>query len=235
MAPQRSSNSRLLIGFLLVLIGCYLLLNNFDLVPFRLPPYFFSWQMILIILGLIIMGTRENKGGGVTLVLIGVIFLIPEVFDVSFNEILQFWPLIFVIIGLGILLRYNKEKKITNYSARVLEADYIDDAAVFASNRRTVNTNFFKGGRVTAIIGGSRIDLTQAALAEGKYEIDVFVLLGSVEIIVPNDWNVRNDVNAIAGDFKDKRTYHTPYHAQADRQLFLKGITILGNGEIKSP
>lgn len=234
-----STKSRFLIGLILVAAGIYLLLNNFNIVPFSLPSYFFSWQALLILIGLIIVGTREQKGGGITLIIVGVVFLIPEVFDVSWEDLLLFWPLVFVFIGLSILLRRGREKKTTDHAVAPLQAtdytDYIDEDATFSSSYRQVVSDSFRGGRVTAIFGSARIDLTQARLSEGRYELDIFVLFGSVELRVPNDWNISNQASTVLGGLFDKRKYHVPYDPQASRQLLLKGNVIVGSGELRSP
>lgn len=236
MPANRSVGSRLIIGLLLVLVGVYLLLNNFDLIPFTLPHYVFSWQTLLILIGLVIVGTREHKGGGITLIIIGVIFLLPEIFYVSFDDILMFWPLVFVIIGISILLRRNREKKKIDYpESPGFDTDYIDDTAIFGSSHKIITSDYFKGGHITAILGSARVDLTHAELAEGKYEIDVFSLFGSIEVIIPNNWHVKNQVDTVLGTFTDKRAYHVHYNPQATRQLLIKGIAILGSGEVKSP
>lgn len=228
----RSTDSRLIIGLLFLVLGIYFLLNNFDLIPFSLPYYLVSWQTLLIVIGLLIVATSEKKGGGITLIAIGGAFLLSDIFNISFwNLIRQFWPLILVIIGISLLIRRNQEKK------RIKEAsalDIIDESAVFGSNEKIVTSDYFQGGRITSIFGSSAINLTNCHLANGVQIIDVFVLFGAAEIVVPSNWNVKVDVSPILGGFEDKRRFHETYSPEASQQLIIRGQVIMGGGEIRS-
>lgn len=233
------TKGRLLIGFILVLIGVYLLLHNFGLVPFTLPSALFSWPSLLILIGLVMVGTKESKSGGFTLMLIGIVFLLPKLFYVTMDEILQFWPLIFVFIGIGILVRHNREKKKDHkiaYTGAAGEAtDYVDETAIFSSTRKVIISDYFKGGNITAVAGSVTIDLAGARLAEGNYTFSLFVLLGSVDIIVPNDWNASNQSEAILGKAIDSRRHHMAFNPGISKQLRVTGSTILGNSKLTSP
>ena len=116
MANSRGADPRLIVGLLFLLLGLYFLLNNFGLVPFELPDFMTSWQVFLILIGLLLLASRERRGGGAILVIVGVVFLLPEFFDVSVREIVrQFWPLAFVVIGIILLFRRSQEKKKIDY------------------------------------------------------------------------------------------------------------------------
>jgi predicted membrane protein len=229
----RSTDSRLIIGLLFLLLGIYFLLNNFDLIPFSLPYYLVSWQMLLIAIGVLIIATSDKKGGGVTLVLIGAVFLLSDIFNISFwNIIRQFWPLVFVIIGVSLLIRRNQEKK------RVGEAstlEVIDESAVFGGNEKVISSDWFRGGRITSIFGANNINLINSRLADGVQVIDVFVLFGGMEIVVPSEWNVKVDVSPILGGFEDKRLFQQASSPQASQQqLIIRGQIIMGGGEIRN-
>ena len=59
--------------------------------------------------------------------------------------------------------------------------------------------------------------------------IDVFVLWGGVEIMVPPDWAVSNQVTPIMGGAEDGST-----GTQASRhRLVVKGVVIMGGVDIK--
>ncbi|MEM9676023.1 MAG: LiaI-LiaF-like domain-containing protein [Cyclobacteriaceae bacterium] len=228
----RSTDSRLIIGLLFLLLGVYFLLNNFNLIPFSIPYYLVSWQTLLIVIGVLIIATSDKKGGGITLVIIGGVFLLSDIFNISFwNIISQFWPLVFVIIGVSLLIRRNQEKKRIG-EASMLEV--IDESAVFSGNEKIVSSDWFRGGRITSIFGGNEINLMNSRLAEGVHVIDVFVLFGGMEIVVPSEWNVKVDVSPILGGFEDKRQFHQDYSPEAGQQLIIRGQVIMGGGEIRN-
>ncbi len=102
---NEKSNKRAILGVILVLIGAFLVIDNFDFFPYAIRDIFFSWEMILIVLGAILLASRENKTTGVVLILIGGFFLIPDVLHIPHDFGRIFWPMIFIFIGLAILFR----------------------------------------------------------------------------------------------------------------------------------
>jgi len=228
----RSSDSRLIIGLLFLLLGIYFLLNNFNLIPFSLPHYLISWQTLLIAIGVLVIVTSDKKGGGIILVAFGALFLISDIFYVSVWDIVQqFWPLAFVLIGISLLIRRQQEKKRLGEASSL---EVIDESAILGSNENVVTSNWFRGGRITSIFGSNEINLSGSQLAEGVQIIDVFVLFGSAEITVPNNWNVKVNASPILGAFEDKRQFSQSYSTGAGQQLIIRGQVILGGGEIRS-
>ncbi len=237
MASSRGTDSRLIVGLIFLLLGFYFLLNNFNLIPFELPDFITSWQVLLILIGLLLMVSRERRGGGIILVVVGIVFLLPEFFDVSVGEVVrQFWPLAFVIIGMVLLFRRSQEKKTTNYlDAEDSAVDYMDETSVLGSNDRLITSNHFRGGKITTIFGSNEVNLVNAQLSEGQHELDVFTLFGSTELTVPSDWNVKIDVTPMLGSFEDRRRHPTNFSADDDsKQLIIRGLVLLGSGELMS-
>ena len=241
MAGSKKPDSRFVIGFIFILIGAYLLLYNLDLLPFDLPAYILSWKTLLIAIGLLIIGTRENKGGGITLIIVGGVFLTADILNVTIGELIRevwmFWPAIFIIIGLALILRRSREKKTENaegFRPHESADDYIEVSAVLGGNNRIAYSRNFQGAKLTAILGGVDLNLMNVRLAPGRNEIDVFALFGGCTIIVPSDWNVRLDVTPIAGGFEDKRSLPQAYSPNADIELVVRGVVIFGGGEVKN-
>lgn len=146
MQPSsRTTDSRLIIGLLFLILGIYFLLNNFNLIPFRLPHYLISWQTLMIAIGLLIIGTNDKKGGGITLLVLGSAFLLSDIFDISIGDIIrQFWPLIFVIIGVTLLVRRSQgEKRMVHGTSDPLNLDFIDESAILGSNEKIVTSDAF--------------------------------------------------------------------------------------------
>ena len=232
----RTTDSRLVSGLIFLIIGIYFLLNNFNLIPFSLPHYLISWQTLLIAIGLLVIGTSDSKGGGIILVAIGSAFLLSDVLDISIGDIIrQFWPLAFVIIGISLLLRRSQEKKrLNNLENESFLLDFIDESAILGGNDKLVTSKAFRGGRITSIFGSNQINLINSRLDYGVQVIDVFVLFGAVELIVPSDWNVKVDVSPILGGFEDRRKYQQTYSPEASQQLIIRGQVILGGGELRN-
>ena len=65
--------------------------------------------------------------------------------------------------------------------------------AILGGVNRGNNSRDFRGGDLTAIIGGCEIDLRQAAI-NGEAAIDMFAMWGGIEMKVPEDWAVASRV-----------------------------------------
>ena len=78
-------------------------------------------------------------------------------------------------------------------------------------------------------MGGIELDLRQAGTENGEAVIDVFVLWGGIEITVPPDWTVSNQVTPILGGAEDKSTGTQ----QARNRLIVKGVVIMSGVDIK--
>jgi predicted membrane protein len=173
------TNRKSIFGIVLIIVGIYFLLENLDVIDFHLPWYFFTWQMLLIALGIFNLLTGNRKAA-LTLFSIGVFFFLPEFFDFDIRD---FWPILLIFIGVSFFLRNRNTP-----SSSVSEATAFDDLTLFASNEKSVTSNKFEGGKSTTMFGGTKIDLRNAELAGNEAVLDVFTMFGGTEIIVSNDW-----------------------------------------------
>lgn len=85
--------------------------------------------------------------------------------------------------------------------------------------------------KVTAIMGGGEFDLREARLSPGITELEVFALMGGVEIIIPD--GVRVDVVGMAfmGGFSTSGSSHT--EDPNAPVLRVSGTALMGGVEIK--
>src|SRR6185295_3589420 len=78
--------------------------------------------------------------------------------------------------------------------------------AVWSSFRRTSNASPFRGGDITAIMGGGQLDLRLATIPTGEEAvIDIVAVMGGVEILVPSTWEVSTPIFPFMGGVEDKR------------------------------
>lgn len=217
------------IGLVFLVIGSFMILNNLGFIPWRLRQYIFQWENILILIGAVLVISRQNVKVGVVLLALGAFFSIDHWFNI-YVSIFDLWPLVFVVAGLYIINR-SRDNKSFSPGDQAFNSDIIDDTAIFGGGDRVITTANFQGGNLTAIFGGSNIDLTSSQLAEGENVVDVFYMFGGSKIRVPQDWNVHLNVTGIFGGMSDKRTLIDP-DKYATKTLYIKGMALFGGAEL---
>ena len=228
---KERSNKRAFLGLILVMVGVVVIIANFNIFPFGLRPIVFSWPALLILIGLFFLLSREAKATGWIIILVGGIFLIPRMWhDVPWGWPELFWPALLVGLGAILITRGLTRRHEDIYDG----PDFIDDMSIFGGGDRVISTQNFKGGRVTAIFGGSKYNMMGAQLAKGRNVIDIFTVFGGCKLIIPEEWQVKVEVSAIFGGFSDKRVIRKDTPRDPSKELIIKGVAIFGGGDIVS-
>ncbi len=248
-------NGRLIAGVIILTAGLLFMLNNFNVLPFNIRHYIFSWKTLLIAIGALNLLFSHNRTAGFILITVGVAFWIPDIFMLPIHAGRFIWPLAIIAVGLFLLFkgqdskfgrRFWEDKRNPQFSDedsneasgqdRFSQDDYIDSVSIFGGGERIITSKNFKGGKMTAIFGGSAVRLHHAKLAPGRQILDVFFMFGGAEISVPADWAVKTEVVAIFGGFSDKRYLPKPENIEDNPKsvLVIKGLVIFGGGELKS-
>ncbi|CAN5206772.1 DUF5668 domain-containing protein [soil metagenome] len=217
-------------GVILVLIGVGLLARQLDL---GIPHWLVSAPMIPIAIGLFI-GARQSFrfGGWIIPIVIGAAFLLDHELDFDLRHFI--WPAVIITIGLVMIIRPRKrnwEKDFMGGSVDNTAGDYIDSSVAFGGIKKNIISKNFLGGRIENMFGGTDLNMMQADF-KGTVTIDFNVAFGGVKLLVPPQWNVRNEITAILGGVDDKR----PLVPDTDqtRVLVLKGTVMFGGVDIKS-
>ncbi len=235
----RNSN-RSLLGLVFVLIGTFLFLRFFDLIPFFVPGYLFSWKTILMVLGVVLMLSSRDKSTGLIIFLVGAAFLTGDVFGWRFRDLVRFViPAVIIIIGLSMLLPKNirggRKKEWSRFPESNLEADKLDEFNIFSGQKKSVSSKNFNGGEITCIFGGTELNFRDAVLSEGENVLEVTCIFGGCTIFVPEDWTVKFKPTAIFGGFSDERVKRNPYLvSDPNKVLIIEGVVIFGGGEVKT-
>jgi predicted membrane protein len=230
---KRSGRAHLLLGIVLMFLGLFLIADLADIVPWRMRDFIFTWQALLIFLGIIFLSNKENKGTGVILIAIGAFFLMPKFIDLPYYWRSLFWPSMLIIIGLVVIFgtRRHGGSFFGGHKKKVSSEDYLDDVAVFGGGDKNINSQQFEGGKITHIFGGSKYDFSRARLAPGTNHLELVMIFGGTKLIVPEDWDVRMEITSIFGGFSDKRV-RSRAEKETDRRIVLTGASIFGGGEI---
>ena len=232
---KAANRRKIAFGVIAIIFGVLWLLRNIGSLNPDFADYLFSWQVLLIAIGLI--GLVGNKGQGVgwsILILIGGFFLLNDIYDFSIRFQQIFWPLLVIFIGITMVLNRTIHRPGFRNYKDVSSTDILDNVAIFGGSDVKIDSQSFKGGEATAIFGGSKIDLTGARLAPGIQIIELTNVFGGNTLIIPANWNVKVEVTGILGGFKDLRPKRFDGIKNTDSTLIVKGVAIFGGGEIKS-
>ncbi len=224
------------LGVLVIAAGLLLLARNTGFLDPKVSRIIFSWEMLLVAIGVTNIFWRQSLWSGLILIGVGGFFLLVNFYHMPFSTWQIFLPAIIIIIGLQMIFGAahwkNKMRNHPIFSQSTANEDFFEDIAIFGGGERNIVTQNFKGGRMVAIFGGSKVNLTHSAIAAGERPIiEVVSIFGGNALIVPADWNMKVEVFNIFGGYSDKRISS---QADVNKTVIIKGITIFGGGEVKS-
>jgi len=232
MEPMTATRNapRLFVGMVVIALGALALLDNLGVIEFG--DIWSLWPLLLVAFGLARMLRPAGQPGrwmGGLFFLFGAWLIFQNLGLAPVRLGIVFWPLLIVLLGVrlvwGAVARGALQGPPTEGSAR------LSAFAMLGGAEHKSNAADFQGGDATAILGGCKIDLRQAAVKTGPAVLDVFAMWGGIEIIVPADWGVVVQGTPIMGAFEDKTT---PPREGAGARLIIKGVVIMGGVEIKN-
>ena len=213
---------RAYLGLAAVAIGSLLLLRNLHVISFdywgELWGGFLSFLLILV--GCMILVKRSRWIWGLLFLSAGATIGLRalHIVDVNFWQIV--WPILFIAVGSAVLFSLVKDGKISKTKAKHM-------VAVWSGQSEKVEGEY-TGGTISSVFGGVDLDLRQSDIQDGAV-IELFVLFGGVDIIVPNDVVIKNEVTAIFGGIDDKTSPGT----KAKKTLYIRGECFFGGIELK--
>jgi predicted membrane protein len=229
--PARFDNrsGRMMGGMVLVVIGLLFLGRQAGL---DIPHWMFSWEMLVITIG-VYVGARHSfrPGGWMIAILIGGIFLADDMlYDLDLRHYL--WPSIIILIGLFMIFRPRRARGRFWEPQSDSNENAIDSVNIFGGTKENIISKEFKGGYINNVFGGTDINLMQADI-QGNAMIDITNVFGGIKLIVPGHWNIKSEIACVFGGIDDKRMV-SKETSDTTRVLTLKGTCILGGIDIKS-
>jgi len=257
---QGMRHGHLWTGLFLVIIGGAALLKA---VYTDAPRWLFTWQMLLIALGLF-MGVRHKFRGGAWFILmvIGAAFLVNE-FSPDLMQKGYIWPAVLIVLGIFFIIRPNRHRRWNDYVNNKVESK-IDEAVMGNAEPSNVKTDTLKSELAPSILSEDYIDSTSIfggvkrniisknfrggditnimggseidltqADINGIVTIDLTQVFGGTKLIVPSNWQVKAQMAAIFGGVEDKRSIQN-MALDPNKILVLDGTSIFGGIEIRS-
>jgi predicted membrane protein len=227
------SNGAILLGLVLIVAGALALLDNLNIFSFafNLGDW---WPLILVALGVVHLWNNRNvfDFSGLFLILLGVVFLLAELGRIYWSDVWRWWPAVLILLGISIVFKRTAVSLPGSARAGAASGDAsVSINNILAGSDRRVTSREFKGGDISNILGGTKLDLLESRLAPGDWLLTVSTVLGGVEILVPRDWRIEiHPTNMLGG--VDDHTRQTP-DATGGR-LIIKASALLGGIEIKN-
>lgn len=220
---------RLVVGLIVITLGVLFTLDNLGIVDSsRVLEW---WPAVLVAVGISRLtgwGTRRRYTSGSVLVALGAWMLLHNLGYLPYG-VSDLWPVLFIVVGASIVTRALGRGPVPDAGGD--PSSTIHAFAMWAGTQSNVRSTDFRGGDVTAIMGGHEIDLRSAKTGSTPAVLDVCVIWGGVELKVPEDWNVSSEAMVIMGGLES----HTkPSTGDSRVNLILRGIVLMGGVEIKN-
>ena len=223
---------QIVVGLLVVAMGVLFLLDNLGYVGLRHALSF--WPVAFIVAGASMLVSQEERNGhvsGLALIGVGLLLLLKHMglIDLSWNMV---WPVLLILAGGLILFRTMGGARSTRVSldkAGATPDNSIDITAILGGVERRVATQDFRGGEISALLGGCELDLRECSIVQ-EAVINVFTVCGGISIKVPVDWTVVLDGVPVAGGFSQK----TVAAQGSGKRLLITGYAIMGGVEVRN-
>jgi predicted membrane protein len=233
MAEDRRSiiTPRLVVGISIASLGVLFTLNNLGVVEAR--QYVRFWPAVLLLIGALKFAQARSASAhvaGAVWMTVGGWFLLDNLGLIRYR-VWDLWPLILVGIGVYLVVQTLQGTTRGQVASDPDPNASVSAVAIMGGLERASNAKNFKGGDLTAIMGGSTLDLRRATMATGGAVIDVFALWGGIEIKVPDDWTVVPQVFPLMGGFEDRTQ---PPKGGSTQQLTIRGMVVMGGVEVSN-
>lgn len=110
---QSKNDSGLIIGIVLISAGVLFLLDSFYIWNLRYVIQHY-WPLTLIAIGIILMVKAQTirHSGGITLLIIGLVFQARELHLFRWHDIGRVWPAALIAIGVWIIIKNQRDKSL---------------------------------------------------------------------------------------------------------------------------
>lgn len=221
---MNTSLSRLITGFIILLLGVGFLLDSLSIIQFN--TLFSTWWPVLIIIGGLgaLASNYRRPIFPLFFILAGVLLQLRALEVLEFNVFSLIWPAIIIAIGLSMLLGR------TPWGARTTK-EHESDLFAFLSGVDSRNkSDDYRGGKANALLGGINLDLRDAQIRKTAH-LNTFAFMGGIEVRVPREWRVTVSGMPLLGGWEDKT--QKPESTKAP-VLTIDATCIMGGIEIKN-
>lgn len=222
--------SNIIWGIILVAIGVIFALNALEIT--NIEVFFDGWWTLFIIVPCVTgLFKNHDKTGNIIGILIGISLLLACQNIIDFSIIYKLaLPVIIVLIGLSLIFKgRDKQSVIVWEEAKKNGAPIKQCCATFSGQNADYAGEIFEGAEFNAVFGGIKCDLRNAVI-EKDAVINACCVFGGLDILVPDNVNVKTSSTSIFGGISDETHKN---NAENTITLYVNGTCIFGGVEIK--
>ena len=228
--PRLRISGQLMLGLAIAAAGILFTLDNLHVL--EAGDFLRYWPVVLIAIGLVHFSqatSADGQLGAGIWILVGGLLLANRMGFVHTN-VWNLWPLLLVLVGGRIVLQTMSRDR-AHAGAGGDASPVVSCVAVMGGFERKVTSPEFRGGEITAFMGGGKLDLRETVPAGGQAVVNVFAVMGGFEILVPETWRVSSEVTPFMGGIEDKaRTSSSP----SAPCLIIRGFVMMGGITLKN-
>jgi len=220
-------SGKVIFGFIIFFLGLGLLLDRVGVNTFS---YFIStfWPIIFILIGISnLFSKAKSKITGIIFLILGCSFLLVTTNTINGNILGFIWPIILIIIGLWLMLPFNKK----SFRENIYDKNQLNINTFFTYQMLKIESKELIGGQISSVFSGMELDLRNAQMVPDGATIELNNVFSGVEIIVPKNWRVNITGRAIFGAFENNAEAK---EGENNPQLTIKGVVIFSGVEIKT-
>lgn len=221
--PRVSPAVPLIVGAFFAVVGLVLTLDNLDVIDSGTILRF--WPVVLILVGATKLVQEQGNRVIAFVVLLAGVGLLGDNLGLVRFSLFDLWPLLFILVGAAFVARSVG----LNPARYLAEKTQSSALAVFSERLVEETSSDYRGGSAAAFLGALKLDLTQADISSGPAVLYAHSFWGSVEILVPDHWEIVGEVTPFMAAFEVQG--RGP--ADPTRQLIVRGATMMAGIEVK--
>ena len=213
---------RTITALAIILLGVVVFLANTNL--FGMQSLLATWwpHGLIAVAGLVLMNNPKQYVWPLFLVAAGVAIQLNNLKVTTINIGDVIFPAIVITFGVSMLVNGRPNRNVS--------ADSSEEVSAFLSGTSTKNNaKDYTGARMTAVMGGIEMDLSHAEI-KNEAVLNVFVMMGGIELRVPENVIVKNRASVVLGGIEDKTR---PTDSKHNPVLFIDGSILMGGVEVK--
>jgi hypothetical protein len=195
------------------------------------------WPALLLAFGVSrmtgVLG-RRTPIVGVVFTFVGGLMLLQRLGILSVG-LAQLWPIALILVGLSMVFRRRETTRvhISLGDGPPSGGPHLRAVAVMSGVERSALPEPLSAVELVAVMGGVELDLRQALppADHAAILIDTFSLMGGIVLVVPDNWRVVNEVNAVMGGAEDRTV--APVGPVA-ATVVVRGVVFMGGIEIRN-